>query len=88
MLFSAGSYMHVGFEVLTAATTRSELEVHRRFGITYRHNLYGRSHERNTLDEFFLLVSFLAHSSTFMIEMICSSETSMDLCRTTRHYNA
>jgi hypothetical protein len=86
--------MRVGLEVLTAATMRSEvatpcssIEVHRRFGGTYRHNFRGRNHETNTFDKFFLLVSFLAYSSTSMMENIRSSETSIDLYRTTRYYN-
>jgi hypothetical protein len=56
-------------------TPCSLLKVNRRFGGS-----------RAKLGNFFALVSCFVYSSTFKMEAICSSETSVDFKRTTRRY--
>jgi hypothetical protein len=92
----------LGFEVLTAVvmkssifwhiTSCSSLKVNRHFGGTYYLHLQGQriSQEISTNETLFvtcfMLVSCLAYSSTLKMEVICSSETSVDFQRITWRY--
>jgi hypothetical protein len=54
----------------------------------YDYSSYGMARETNVvcLPPAFTLVSCSAYSSTLKMEVICSSETSVDFQQTTRHY--
>jgi hypothetical protein len=96
------SLSHVGFEVLTAVVMKSTifwditlcslLNVNRRFRGIYHLHFQGRriSQTRNQhealLATCFTLVSCLAYSWTLKMEVICSSETSVDIQWTTWRY--
>jgi hypothetical protein len=62
----------VGFEVLTEVVMKSYI--------------FRRITPCSLLATCFTLVSCLAYSSTMKMEATCSSETSVDFQRTTRHY--
>jgi hypothetical protein len=94
--------MHIASEVLTAVimkcsvfwyiATCSPMKVNRSFEGTYRLHLHCRriSQARNQREAGgklnFLIVPYLAYSSTLKMEATCSSETSTDFHRTTLRY--
>jgi hypothetical protein len=71
-------------------TPCSPLKLNKSFGRTYHLHLQDRRLNRAKYQLFllpaFTLVSCSAYSSTLKMELIFSSETSVDFQRTTRHY--
>jgi hypothetical protein len=98
-IFSQTSTIHVGFEVLTAVVIKSTifwditlcipLKVNRRFGATYRLHVQGQRISRaarHQRESRWQAEPCLAFTSTLNMEVICSSETSVDFQQTTRRY--
>jgi hypothetical protein len=76
-----GKYLLKG-TIFWDITPCSPLNVNRRFGETYHLHLQGR----RLLDTCFYAGSCLVYSSTLKMEALFSSETSIDIERTTRRY--
>jgi hypothetical protein len=75
---------HLSTVTVWDITPCSPLNVNRRFGGTYRLHLQDR---KNKLSKSFVHAGFLLGLfSTLKMEAICSSETSVDVQRTTRRY--